>query len=689
MVTESLETYVGAPSSCTEELVPRAGDLGVVAETHDNIVGSSCKSTEPGNIQALGVDGPSDPVHCRQVVLHVDSDKGAGLDLEANAYGYYVHEVDEYPGQDLKPGDIILDIEGIPLWGGLEEDVLGDRFGSQFKDKAQCRVAKLDEVNGRAMWQPLGLKAGELATRDPQLRESLQTDLRIMGERCGVTVDLLETDCAVALFGRPRALRLAVDELSRMAAFYFPELETIPGSSACQWWGAMDSRCDASGVQELSIWESALRKQWSEDDDIHDEDLPVEPLEAPDDGPDIFEGQVMCPACEISRPLRVIILMGLPGAGKSTLAERFRGMSWCVINQDTLGDRRACVAAARSALGARQYIVIDRCNISRLQRRVWLDIADEFEASVGCIWLDTDVEECGARVLRRFGHKTLPAEVSSLDVIQAFGERLEDAMEAEGFVLWRVRHEHEVDGAVEELLELVQWCEEEFAADMWVNMDTWGQQANTSMHSNVASKPKSSRKAKGSSSRAKGATQSKGNFGYDNVRQRGQRAIHLRAVRRQIEYYFSDANLKQDWFFQEKISEEPEEGWLEICWILSCPRIRDVYKATAEEVLASLGPSSLIVKSARGTNYVRRGRPLPQLTEPRPQHGAEPTWYKQLHSESKSCEASVESTTKSSKTDHLMCASCGQDKLQEAFSKAQRTRHRKNPVCKDCIGDKT
>lgn len=29
-----------------------------------------------------------------------------------------------------------------------------------------------------------------------------------------------------------------------------------------------------------------------------------------------------------------------------------------------------------------------------------------------------------------------------------------------------------------------------------------------------------------------------------------------------------DNNLKTDWFFQEKISSEPQPGWLELCWIM-------------------------------------------------------------------------------------------------------------------------
>ncbi|CAE8663428.1 unnamed protein product, partial [Polarella glacialis] len=84
-------------------------------------------------------------------------------------------------------------------------------------------------------------------------------------------------------------------------------------------------------------WETALRLEWAEDDDLFDEDLPVEPLEAPDDGPDVFEGEVIAPGPDLSRPLRVLLLVGLPGSGKSSLSARLSRFGWTVVNQDILG----------------------------------------------------------------------------------------------------------------------------------------------------------------------------------------------------------------------------------------------------------------------------------------------------------------------------------------------------------------
>lgn len=44
------------------------------------------------------------------------------------------------------------------------------------------------------------------------------------------------------------------------------------------------------------------------------------------------------------------------------------GSKWCVVNQDTLGSRQACLKVARNALtrppNERGHIVIDRCNVT-------------------------------------------------------------------------------------------------------------------------------------------------------------------------------------------------------------------------------------------------------------------------------------------------------------------------------------
>jgi len=89
------------------------------------------------------------------------------------------------------------------------------------------------------------------------------------------------------------------------------------------------------------------------------------------------------------------------------------------------------------------------------------------------------------------------------------------------------------------------------------------------------------------------------------------------AVRKQVEYYLSDENLRGDKFFNEKIASN-EEGWLEMSLILSCNKMKAM-RANLEDVIAALKDSKLELKE--GGSAVRRpgNAPLPKLEE-KPTH---------------------------------------------------------------------
>lgn len=88
-------------------------------------------------------------------------------------------------------------------------------------------------------------------------------------------------------------------------------------------------------------------------------------------------------------------------------------------------------------------------------------------------------------------------------------------------------------------------------------------------------------------------------------------------IRKQVEYYLSDDNLKHDKFFHDKISANAE-GWLEISLILSCNKMK-VMRATREDVLASLKESKIEVKED-GLSIRRPGQLALPTLEARPQH---------------------------------------------------------------------
>eukprot|EP00933_Yihiella_yeosuensis_P071332 TRINITY_DN79533_c0_g1_i1.p1 TRINITY_DN79533_c0_g1~~TRINITY_DN79533_c0_g1_i1.p1 ORF type:complete len:379 (-),score=118.99 TRINITY_DN79533_c0_g1_i1:192-1328(-) len=88
-------------------------------------------------------------------------------------------------------------------------------------------------------------------------------------------------------------------------------------------------------------------------------------------------------------------------------------------------------------------------------------------------------------------------------------------------------------------------------------------------------------------------------------------------VRKQVEYYLSDENLRYDKFFSEKISGN-QDGWLEISLLLSCNKMKQM-RATKDDVIASLKDSKLEIKDSG--DCVRRpgNAALPKL-EAKPTH---------------------------------------------------------------------
>jgi len=80
------------------------------------------------------------------------------------------------------------------------------------------------------------------------------------------------------------------------------------------------------------------------------------------------------------------------------------------------------------------------------------------------------------------------------------------------------------------------------------------------------------------------------------------------ALKKQVEYYLSDANLKHDKFFHTKISENAE-SWLSLEHILACNKIK-VLTTNAKEIVEAVSTSTELETNENG-DAVRRKSPLP------------------------------------------------------------------------------
>merc|ERR1740139_527170 len=74
----------------------------------------------------------------------------------------------------------------------------------------------------------------------------------------------------------------------------------------------------------------------------------------------------------------MLLLVGLPGSGKSTFAEKLQSAKperYFRVNQDALKTRKKCESACRRALQEGKVPIIDQCNFDAQQRQYFLDIA--------------------------------------------------------------------------------------------------------------------------------------------------------------------------------------------------------------------------------------------------------------------------------------------------------------------------
>ena len=117
--------------------------------------------------------------------------------------------------------------------------------------------------------------------------------------------------------------------------------------------------------------------------------------------------------------VRVAVLAGPSGVGKTTFCGLLASTSWVRVSQDDLGGERARVEARMDAVlrdGGR--VVVDRCNPTVAQRAHWVRIAARHGAAAVAVCLEgVPPEECLARIRARNGHPTLSGATPQLEAI--------------------------------------------------------------------------------------------------------------------------------------------------------------------------------------------------------------------------------------------------------------------------------
>ena len=123
------------------------------------------------------------------------------------------------------------------------------------------------------------------------------------------------------------------------------------------------------------------------------------------------------PRAETSAGAEVVLVMGIPGAGKSRLAESYAARGFRRLNRDELGGslrKLAAVLDEELSAGARAF-VLDNTYLTRAERSYAVEVAARHGAAARCVWLDTPLAQAQVnlveRLLDRFGALPTPEEL--------------------------------------------------------------------------------------------------------------------------------------------------------------------------------------------------------------------------------------------------------------------------------------
>ena len=116
----------------------------------------------------------------------------------------------------------------------------------------------------------------------------------------------------------------------------------------------------------------------------------------------------------------VLLVMGIPGAGKSRLAGEYIARGYLRLNRDERGGSLRDLAAVldeEMSAGAREF-VLDNTYLTRASRSYVVDAAERHGLPVRCVWVDTPLAHAQVniveRLLDRFGALPSPEDLRVL-----------------------------------------------------------------------------------------------------------------------------------------------------------------------------------------------------------------------------------------------------------------------------------
>jgi aryl-alcohol dehydrogenase-like predicted oxidoreductase len=116
----------------------------------------------------------------------------------------------------------------------------------------------------------------------------------------------------------------------------------------------------------------------------------------------------------------VVLVMGIPGAGKTRLAEGYLARGYARLNRDERGGslRELADELDRELSSGARRVVLDNTYLTRAARSYVIDAASRHGVPTRCVWLNTPLAQAQVnlveRLLERFGSLPTPEELRGL-----------------------------------------------------------------------------------------------------------------------------------------------------------------------------------------------------------------------------------------------------------------------------------